>query len=132
MSWNYSGNPAASSLDEVRYLVGDTQPSDPQLTDEEIAYLLVHCGTPLATAIVACDGLIDKYARLVTQGAGAVSVQYSNRIQQYQELQRRLKLRAPLAPYAGGISVGDKAANEDNTDRVPPSFKRNQFDRRGR
>ena len=29
MSWNYSGNPASSLVDECRFLIGDTNPNEP-------------------------------------------------------------------------------------------------------
>ena len=40
MSWSYSGNPADSTLDECRFLIGDTNESDPIMQDEEIKYII--------------------------------------------------------------------------------------------
>ena len=44
MSWNYSGNPADSTLDEVRFLIGDTDANAPIMQDEEIGYLITEYG----------------------------------------------------------------------------------------
>ena len=40
MSFTYSGNPETSTLDAVRFMIGDTNPCDPLLQDEEINYLI--------------------------------------------------------------------------------------------
>ena len=44
MSWSYSGNPKDSPIDEVRFLVGDTNKNEPILQDEEIQYLIDEYG----------------------------------------------------------------------------------------
>ena len=36
MTWTYSGDPADNDLDELRFKIGDTDPSDPELQDEEL------------------------------------------------------------------------------------------------
>lgn len=40
MSWNYSGNPANSKLDSLRFLIADTKESQPIMQDEEINFLI--------------------------------------------------------------------------------------------
>jgi len=40
MTWTYSGNPANSSSDAVRFLIGDTDTTDQLISNEEIAYLV--------------------------------------------------------------------------------------------
>lgn len=40
MSFSYSNNPSGSKLDECRFLIGDTDSSQPILQDEEITYLI--------------------------------------------------------------------------------------------
>lgn len=44
MSWTYSGNPQNSLLDECRFLVGDTNQSEPIMQDEEIQYIISEFG----------------------------------------------------------------------------------------
>ena len=44
MSWSYSGNPKDSPIDDVRFLVGDTNKNEPILQDEEIQYLIDEYG----------------------------------------------------------------------------------------
>lgn len=40
MSWTYSGNPANNQIDECRFLLGDTNESEPIMQDEEIQYII--------------------------------------------------------------------------------------------
>ena len=40
MAWSYSGDPSTGELDEYRFLIGDTDVSEPVLQNEEILYLL--------------------------------------------------------------------------------------------
>lgn len=40
MSFNYSGDPTTSPLDECRFLIGDTNEASPIMQDEEINYII--------------------------------------------------------------------------------------------
>lgn len=40
MSFTYSGNPSSSPLDKYRFILGDTNPEEPILTDAEINYIV--------------------------------------------------------------------------------------------
>jgi len=59
-------------------------------------------------------------------------LQYKTRDQNYRDLagsMRKQALRSGgITIYAGGISVSDKEANEDNDDMVTPAFTRGMFD----
>lgn len=44
MSFSYSGNPAASKLDECRFLLSDTDENNPILQDEEINFIISNVG----------------------------------------------------------------------------------------
>lgn len=128
MSWNYGGNPASSELDAVRLLIGDTDTTDQQLTDEEINYVRGITSSVRAAAIGCIRLLIARYARKVDKAIGDLKISYSQRLKQYQELITQVQLDIALnsssaAPYAGGISISDKETVEEDTDRVEPSIK---------
>jgi len=134
MSWNYSGNPADGALDECRFLIGDTNPLQPQLQDGEIQYALgLYYGTsPIPNtgnfipAAWCCDALMSKFARLVDQSVGDLRISYTSVIKQYQELAARLRMRAALAQvpvFVGGESMGQKIANYTNPDLVQIAVK---------
>jgi hypothetical protein len=129
MTWTYSGDPGASALDELRFLIGDTNTLDQQLTDEELNYLLgENSGDAKAAAPDAIGALITKYARLCDQTTGDISIKYSQRAQAYRDMLEDLTSAGGLASitpdnlYAGGISKSDKTSVEGDTDRVAPNF----------
>ena len=58
---SYSGDPSSSPRDEVRFLIGDTTPDDPLLSDPELDALLLLHPSPLSAASeaarrIAIDG----------------------------------------------------------------------------
>ena len=131
MSWTYSGDPAASDADAVRFLIGDTSTTDQQLQDAEIAYLLTTEGSVYRAAAQAARSIGAKYARLVDKSVGDLRLSYSQRAASYEKLAASLVARATTrtaTPYAGGISAADKALDEQDTDLAKPAFTVGQFD----
>jgi len=130
VSWSYSGDPSSSDRDAVRFAIGDTDTNDQQLTDEEIDYLLGLYPTVNECAIACVDSLIAKYARLVSQSVGAISISYGERLSNYKTLLGRLsRKRGRLIPFAGGTTISGKDTADEDTDRDPPKFKVGMFDR---
>ena len=128
MSWSYSGDPGASDLDEVRFLIGDTDTTDQQLSDEEITYLLTSAGSVKAAALEAARSLWAKYSRMVDQKTGDIDIKYSQRKDAYAALIRQLQLGMLPVPYAGGISEDDKQVDEADSDVVQPAFTRGMME----
>lgn len=130
MTWNYSGDPSASALDEVRFLMGDTNTNDQQLTDGELNYLIEESGSNIAAAIKAAESLAAKYARSTSKSIGGVSLSYSERAGKYQALAASLRRRLAMTakPYAGGISAADKDANAQDADSAIGSFRKGMHD----
>lgn len=123
----YSGDPTTSPVDEVRFLVGDTDPNAWLMTDGEVAYTLRQAGgDPHAAAIRACEGILAKLARCRDETVGSVSISFSQDVAGYQARLATLRraLVAGAVPYAGGISRSDKLAQRCDGDRVKPSFIR--------
>ena len=81
MSWSYSGNPADSSLDKVRFLIGDTDTTDQLLTDEEINYTISESGGSIyQSAHDAAYAIASKFARMASStSVGDMSISYSDR-----------------------------------------------------
>lgn len=129
MSWTYTADPANSTRDAVRLLIGDTDTNDQQLQDGEISWFLSQAGgSALQGAIAACRALQAKYARLADTTVDDVQVRASQRRDGYRALIASLQAQAATSPsalpYCGGISIADKAAREADTDRVEPFFTR--------
>jgi len=134
MSWSYSGNPANSDLDLIRFMVGDTNSIDPELQDEEIQFEIDRSTSsgyfsPLKTSISVLRRVMAKYKQLVDEKVGDVSVKWSQRYKQIQSTLRDLELEHAKtslgSAYAGGISQADKDVANNSTDRVPPAFTKN-------
>ncbi len=138
MAWTYSGDPSASGRDAIRFLIGDTDPTDPQLQDAEIDWMLAEHTSSYLAAAHCCQALAAKYARLADKSVGDLSISFSQRQEAYTKMFNRLERLAAVhgtgAPvYAGGISESDKEIDETDTDRVQPAFTvdlmKNRWDR---
>lgn len=115
MAWTYSGNPASSSRDEIRFLIGDTDSTSQQLSDEEIDYLATTnpdrgaLYPNLAAASSAAGALAARYAKLIDKTVGSLSLSYSQKFDHYTALATRLATEAagpssrqPGVPVLGG------------------------------
>jgi hypothetical protein len=133
----YSGNPATSPLDEVRFLVGDTGPVF-DLNNAEINYqfYIVYGfpfppGTPPAQgnflpAAYCADAIAALYRKMVDKTVGDLSISYSQMAKNFNDLAVRLRSRATLAgvpTYFGGLSRQQKNANDRNRDLVTVAVK---------
>lgn len=128
--FSYSGDPLSSPQDEVRFLLGDTDDTDPQLLDREIEYLLRNQSNVYIAAANGARAIAGRYARLVDKSVGDLRLSYSQRQKQYFDLATTLETRAFSVlsatdgmPYAGGISRADKLGVEQDTDRDAPGFR---------
>jgi hypothetical protein len=132
MAWTYDGNPSSSDKNEVRFLIGDTDPLDPLLQDEEIEFLIADEGSARKAAPVAAEAISAKFSRMADEKVGQVEKDFSQLAEAYRklaaDLRRRFALRALAKPYAGGISKADKAIDESSDDRVHPAFERDMHE----
>ena len=127
MSWSYS-TALATAKDQVRLLLGDTDTTDQQLQDEEIAFFVTQRGDVYMSAVLCAESLAAKYSRLTDVTSGdQQKEQRSQKAAAYLALAQRLRAEARsrgVTPYAGGLSIGDKQGREGNVDRVTPFFGR--------
>jgi hypothetical protein len=130
VSWSYSGNPASSDRDQVRFLIGDTNTNDQLVTNEEIDWALTE-GGPYTAAAISARAISALFARRADfEVSKDLKVSFSKQAEAYAKLAVTLETKASTVsptPYAGGISVDDKDTQEADTDRVKPSFKRSDF-----
>lgn len=129
----YTDDPAGTPTDEVRFLVGDTT-SPYDLTDNEVVYLLgLENGNANRAAARAAETLAAKYTKAYEEKrVGPLLLRsYSDKAGRFSKLAKALWSRASattVVPFAGGISVTDKANREADTDVVQPTFKRTMMD----
>lgn len=135
----YGGDPANNANDAVRLLIGDTDTTDEQLSDPEVAYFLSVNPNKLLAASLAADSLAGYYSRQIDSEVDEIRALASQRKKHYTELAVTLRERArsessgslaitPSAIFAGGLSIAGKRTERDDTDRVPARFRRGMHD----
>lgn len=133
MTATYS--PVATVLDEVRLEIGDTDITDAMLQDEEIEhYLTLESNAVLAASARAAAAIAGKFARLTSTQEGDVKVEAQQMYEHYREMAASLSDRVltesgTAVPYAGGLTIADVEARNDNTDLVEPYFAREPWPR---
>jgi len=133
---SYSGDPSASDLDEVRFLSGDNDTDEEFATDDEVTYCISKTGNNMSAAAMVCDYIVSKFSREADIKAGS-SGELSIKMSQIAEMFRakaidiRRQLSNTASPWVASISVTEKEAQEDRTDRVKPAFTRDQLNRKG-
>ena len=120
MTWTYSGNPASSTRDAVRFLVGDTDTTDQLISDEEIAYIVQENPAINRSASESARAIAAKFARLMSRSIGGLSADFSAKYRQYLELADNLLSKDELKPvslYISGFTRSAKEAVELDIDR---------------
>lgn len=128
----YTDDPSSEPTDAVRLLVGDTSTTTPDLTDAAIEYFLeVEGDNVIRAAARAAEALQGLYAKKAEERrVGPLWLRsFSDKSQKYAALAKSLWMRAAKSsggaiPFAGGISVTDKNARIEDSDRVKPAFRR--------
>jgi hypothetical protein len=135
MAWTYGADPAGSNRDAVRLLIGDTDTTDQQLQDSELDYFLGLFGVAgdervVPAAIRSCEALAAKYARQVDTTNQGLSVGASKRSEHYRTLADSLRdLETTVAEvFLGGNTYSEAKLMDENTDLIPPTFRRAQDD----
>jgi hypothetical protein len=135
MSLTYKQSPDVNrnNVEEVRFLIQDTEESTHLLEDEEIQYLI---DTYLSTSNIssvcaaACEVMATKYAR-------KQELSVSNYNQKFDSIYKKLLERAKdfrfnsittAHLFAPSVSKTSKSAQRSDTDNVTPSFGRGMLD----
>lgn len=125
-SWTYTGNPAISTKDAVRFYLGDTDSANPQIMDEEIAWAILERGNTWGATAMCAMALAAKYSRLTSLSADGVSQGLNQKAAAYRliaaEYQRKEVIYRAV-PTLGGVSISDMRTVLSNLDRVPDIFR---------
>lgn len=87
MSWTYSGNPANSELDAMRFMLKDTVEDDPLLQDEEIQFIIDNYkgqNMRLAVGFRQCAATLAR--KPIKRSLGPQSEDNSKRLQFYKDM----------------------------------------------
>ena len=136
MTWSYSGNPASSNRDSVRFLIFDTDTNDQLLSNEEIDYVLTKETKVHMAAAMCAEALAAKFARDIDRSVIGMSANPSRRPEFYLDLADRLRDQVGQSSshaevFAGGLTISGKDSLDADSDAVQPSFSIGQFDRSG-
>jgi hypothetical protein len=95
MTWTYSADPSASDVDQVRFLLQDTDPSFTLLQDEEIQWLIdfwmPKYDSLLFVAAIGAEVVSRKFAGVVNVTADGISVDTSTLAERYHTVAIRLR-----------------------------------------
>ena len=128
MTFTYVGDPSLSARERVRFLIGDTESTDPHLQDEEIAWLLsIHGDDIWETARAAAENIGISYAHRAnyskTIGDLSISEQFATSADQFYKLANKIKDQryrlAPPMPIVNSssiVSTDDRNVEDYNTD----------------
>lgn len=116
MTFTYTNDPASSPVDAVRFLVGDMEPDEALLQDEEISWIITQWedkNSIYYAASMAAEAIAAKFAREVTVSSDSQTVGTSELQQKYLELAVRLREQHKMLltggiPDVGGISSGEQ------------------------
>lgn len=114
MSWTYSGNPAASDLDRLRFLTGDINPDEPVLQDEEFTFLIAEYGAnENLLRYNAFRQIATIFARDIRRSLGPQSEDPTERLKFFKEQQAyyrsklgRAGLSLPIYAHPKVFSIG--------------------------
>jgi len=128
VTWTYDVTSlGTNTVAQVRFTIGDTLQKDPQLQDEEIAFALQMRSSIYGASADCCRAIAAQLARQADSSQGPQRTTYSSKSRAYaaraSQLDNLAVTRGSVMPFAGGISVADKVAQETDTDRVSPQFQ---------
>lgn len=102
MSWSYSGKPANSQLDEMRFILGDTNMSEPVMQDEELEYLITEYGANRNLLLYqSFMRMAALFARDIKRSLGPQSEDPTERLKFFKDQANQYKAKLSIA----GISV---------------------------
>lgn len=102
MSFSYSADPSASPLDEARFLIGDTDSSNPIMQDEEIQYIIDTYGAGTnSSKYQLFDRAATLFARDIKRSLGPQSEDPTERLKFFKEQADYYKKLLSI----GGVSV---------------------------
>jgi hypothetical protein len=113
----------------VRLLVGDTDPTDHQIQDEEISFATTQSRNLYSAASIVAGLIQAKFARLVTSEVDrTLRIRYSDMYNHYTKLADELRAKAVrfgsgLGVGAGGINLLEMERVRQNPTRPPAAYE---------
>lgn len=118
MTWTYV-DPNNNARDKVRFLIGDTDSTEPLLSDEEIAFTISEAGGSVYQGgHDACYAIAAKFSRMAqSKSVGDLSISYADRAAAYaMQAMRLLELGARREPPRVWVAAGALVRADARTD----------------
>lgn len=133
MTWTYSGDPASSDEDAVRFLIGDTVSSEKLVEDEEITWTVSQWNDIYMAAAAVCDAISASYAvegNVSADGMSFSGLDVASSFAKRASQLRRMSgwQRQASEPYVGGISWAERVKADQDSDLIAPYFRSHQHD----
>lgn len=109
---------------QIRFWLQDTNTNRQLFQDEEIDWAQTQEANRYMAAASLCDVLIAKAGGLKMKKISEFQIAYDPRYYQILAGQLRARGAGHQVPYAGGISISDKLAQQSDTNWVPPAVPR--------
>lgn len=122
--FTYSGDPSNGTLDEVRFLTGDTVRARAMFGDSEVLYQLSKTPNPKLAGAELLEVKARQFARLADERVGDVSKSLSKLSKQMKECAADLRRDATrlVRPFFGGLTISGKQNLASDPDAVQPSY----------
>lgn len=130
MAFTWTGDPAASTIEKIRFEINDRDSAKPKFTDAEIEYAYDEEHSILNAAARLCEQLQVRYCDAASRTMGPLRVDMSNLANLYVDKAKALRKRAMAyaEPYVGGISETKKDTFEADSDLIQPTFEKGMHD----
>lgn len=130
MTFTFSNTSITTDLAKVRHLIGDTDSTDPLLTDEQITFELVEDSNIYFAAANCCDRICAGLARKIDRNGTGFSATRSQKFQHYKDLSEILRSRAGLQcdAYWSNLSLDNADSIRQDSNYIQPSFGVGQDD----
>lgn len=126
MAFTYEADLTLDKKDQVRFLVGDTDPGEFFLHDDEIIWLISQWGqkgSAYYVAAMAAESIAAKFAREVTTNSDSQTVNTSELQAKYLDLAARLLRQHETLLTGGEVDMGGVNAGEQPDPTVTsPAF----------
>ena len=132
MSWSYSDS-LTTSLDKVRFRVGDTDTNRQMVSNELITALLSqHNDNVLRVSVIVIRGILAQLTRETNRSLMGISGSVDQATTHFRDLLRDIiaEMNTEAGVYAGAINISTVTdfELEDGVSKVAPDFKQGQWD----
>ena len=126
MAFNYDPSELSTNqIYAIRNEIQDTDPLDPQLQDEEIAYMITQERNFWAASARCLEAIARGKLRKADVRLGRqMMITYTHMADQLMLQAKALRMKAmgTVVPWAGGMNISDQIAYAENTDIIQPQF----------